>query len=121
MPDEYQKFLDSNTETSSNHKKSIWTTCYTDDEVTPYYVNEFTRIVSWDRPEEFLENPPSPKVPAVIPKQKLVISTITKPTSKAVKAKLNNPKARRRKYPFDNDILEQEWVYKKKSAVSDDI
>lgn len=108
MPAEYQKFLDSNIETSSNKHKQIWTTCYTDDEVTPYYVNELTRIVSWDRPEGLLKDPPALKVPAVIPKQKVVISTISKSTAKVVKSKLNNLKARRRKYPFDNDSLEQE-------------
>lgn len=108
MPAEYQKFLDSNTETSSKHKKNAWTTCYTDDEVTPYYVNEFTRIVSWDRPEGLLEDPPAPKVPAVIPKEKVMIQAITKPTTKVVKSKVNNSKVKRRKYPFDNDSLEQE-------------
>lgn len=110
MPSEYQKFLESNTETSSKHKKNTWTTCYTDDEVTPYYVNEFTRIVSWDRPEG-LEDPPAAKVATVVPKQKVIIPTITKPTTKIVKAKVHNPKAKRRKYPFDNDSLEQEWVH----------
>lgn len=108
MPAEYQTFLDSNTETSSKHKKNTWTTCYTDDEITPYYVNEYTRIVSWDRPEGLLEDPPAPKIPAVVPKQKVIIPTITKPTPKVVKAKVNNPRGKRRKYPFDNDNLEQE-------------
>lgn len=106
MPAEYQKFLDSNTETSTKQKKNTWTTCYTDDENTPYYVNEFTRIVSWDRPDGLLDEPPT--VPAVVSKLKVNIPPITKPSSSVVKAKDNNPKVRRRKYPFDNDNLEQE-------------
>lgn len=107
MPAEYQKFLDSNT--ASKRKENTWTTCYTDDEVTPYYVNEFTRIVSWDRPEGLLKDPSPAKAQHVVKKENVIVPIITKTTSKVNKQKANNSaKVKRRKYPFDYDNLEQE-------------
>lgn len=32
-----------------------WNLCYTDDN-TPYYFNEITREISWDKPDNYIES-----------------------------------------------------------------
>lgn len=49
MPKEYENYLSEN---SSKELTNQWTICYTD-ELTPYYVNNVTRKVSWNQPVDF--------------------------------------------------------------------
>lgn len=58
IPVEYQAFLDQNADQlSGSNVASMWTVCLTDGEepAQRYYVNEYTRIVSWDKPVGFVE------------------------------------------------------------------
>lgn len=57
MPIEYQQFLEQAMLRKSNLLKK-WTLCYTDDSA-PYYFNEVTREISWEKPEDFNSNLPS--------------------------------------------------------------
>lgn len=53
MPGEYGEFLQRAAhQITHSHKK--WVFCYTDDE-TPYYFNEVTREISWEKPIDFVE------------------------------------------------------------------
>lgn len=53
MPIEYQQFLDQAILQNPNSLKK-WILCYTDDNA-PYYFNEVTREISWEKPADFTE------------------------------------------------------------------
>lgn len=60
IPAEYQTFLEQNADLlCDSNVSNLWTVCYTeggDEEAAQrYYVNEYTRIVSWDKPIGFVE------------------------------------------------------------------
>lgn len=60
IPAEYQAFLDANADLlSDSNVANMWTVCYTEEggsePAQRYYVNEYTRMVSWDRPIAFVE------------------------------------------------------------------
>lgn len=66
IPTEYQLFLDQNAAVLANsNAPHMWQVCYTDtaddgdgngEPAQRYYVNEYTRIVSWDKPVGFVES-----------------------------------------------------------------
>lgn len=53
IPNDYKEFLDRATVLNPNNLIE-WKLCYTDDN-TPYYFNELTREISWDKPDGFVE------------------------------------------------------------------
>lgn len=54
MPIEYRRFLDQAILQNSDCLKK-WILCYTDDNA-PYYFNEITREISWEKPADFAES-----------------------------------------------------------------
>lgn len=98
IPAEYQAFLDANADLlSDSNVANMWTVCYTEEggsePAQRYYVNEYTRMVSWDRPIAFVEpadvEPRRPTPDTDAPVSKNVIKRRRKvPTPKA---KRENP------------------------------
>lgn len=97
MPAEYERFLQQNLRSKSfNKMENSYTVCYTDDNV-PYYVNEFTRQVSWEKPQGFVE-------PTKMSKENPIKSKRSKRNA-SEKRKL--AKKSTKSYPFDsNDDLD---------------
>lgn len=50
MPIEYQQFLEYSLPQNANSLKK-WILCHTDDSA-PYYFNEMTREISWEKPDD---------------------------------------------------------------------
>lgn len=50
IPIEYQQFLEYSLTINANSLKK-WILCYTDDSA-PYYFNEVTREISWEKPDD---------------------------------------------------------------------
>lgn len=105
MPAEYEKFLQQNLQSkNSKNKENSYTVCYTDENV-PYYVNEFTRQVSWEKPVGFVE-----------PKRKVVkesSSKLKKSKNSSSERNVHKKKSSKKheksakRYPFDaNDDLD---------------
>lgn len=53
MPIEYHQFLEYSLAQNANSLKK-WILCYTDDNA-PYYFNEVTREISWEKPDDLNE------------------------------------------------------------------
>lgn len=57
MPTDYHEFLERAAVLYPNHLKN-WILCYTDDN-TPYYFNESTREILWEKPSDYVEPTPA--------------------------------------------------------------
>lgn len=100
MPVEYEKFIAINE--ANDADKNAWTIAYTDDDKqSPYYVNVFTRKVSWEKPPEFSNNPDNYKTiaAAAVDKHKN-----TKPKDKISRIR------KKRNYPFEREHEIDEYV-----------
>lgn len=88
VPAEYQAYLNQNAQMLRDPKvKNMWTMCFSEeDPANVYYVNELTRIVSWNKPIGFVESAEAAVVRAaeatlvVEPKPKKNIIKRRKPT-----------------------------------------
>lgn len=101
MPAEYEKFLQQNLRSKNSNKENSYTVCYTDENV-PYYVNEFTRQVSWEKPAGFVE--PKAKVKENLTKLKKSKNSSADDNSRnGHKRKSKKQEKTAKKYPFDNN------------------
>lgn len=99
MPPEYEKFLQQSLRSKSSNKENSYTVCYTDENV-PYYVNEHTRQVSWEKPAGFVE----PKAKVKENASKVKKSSKKSATDRNGHKKKSSKKQEKssKKYPFDN-------------------
>lgn len=102
MPAEYEKFLQQNLRSKNSNKDNSYTVCYTDENV-PYYVNEFTRQVVWEKPAGFVE----PKAKLKENSNKLKKSKGSSTDRNGYKKKSKKQEKSTKQYPFDaNDDLD---------------
>lgn len=92
LPAEYADFLAKHQSLNSNAIK--WTKYYTDDGV-PYFVNEQTRKVLWEQPADYVEQCSKSKKKSKKDKK-----------SKNQK-KLNDKSEPKKKYPFDENFVDE--------------
>lgn len=104
VPADYQSYLDRNaTALADPRVANMWTVCFADDTQTSvYYVNEFTRIVSWNKPIGFVE----PERPAM----GLAEGTVSepKPSKNVIKRRRKTAKTRRENPFKDTKDLDSE-------------
>lgn len=101
MPAEYEKFLQQNQSAKNSKKQNSYTVCYTDENV-PYYVNEFTRQVSWEKPAGFVE--PKAKIKENATKLKKTKNSKSDNNNRNLQKKKSKKQDKTsKKYPFEGD------------------
>ncbi len=100
MPTEYEKFLQQNLQSKNSNKENSYTVCYTEENV-PYYVNEFTRQVSWEKPAGFVER--KTKVKENSTKSKKSKANTTDRNGHKRKSSKKPQAKSTKQYPFDAD------------------
>lgn len=63
-PEQYVNYLNYMKSVYTVLPEDCWSVGYSDDTQIPYYVNEITRVVSWEKPANFKENPAKETLPA---------------------------------------------------------
>lgn len=101
IPAEYENFLKQNLRSKHSSNENSYTVCYTDDKV-PYYVNEFTRQVSWEKPAGFVEQKNAEKNVRKSKKAK-TSNTVDGDHRNGHKKKSKKHEKTTKKYPFVGD------------------
>lgn len=87
-----------------------WTCCYSDGNDQPYYVNEYTRKLSWEKPVGYIEPVSTePKMNATAK----VVATDKQSSKKPKPNQSQNGKSKKtqqtqkKKYPFEDEPLDE--------------
>lgn len=85
-----------------------WTCCYADgNDQPPYYVNEYTRKLSWEKPLDYIEPTIEPVAKQKIENKKQLVVKKQKNGGKNKQTQQQQPAMQKKKYPFDEDPVDE--------------